>query len=186
MRAFIAISLPAPVRQQLAGLRESLPFGRPVPEENLHLTLAFLDDQPESLLRDLHEQLSLIRAEPFELSLSGLGIFGGPKPRVLFAEVEESGPLRSLHREVKGAVRRVDLTLPRERFRPHVTLARLPGQLSPLRARQLQLYLENHIGAPLPGFRVEDFTLFHSILGRDGARHEELATYPLLRDPAEG
>jgi 2'-5' RNA ligase len=45
MRVFVAIDLPDEVRRELETLQNALPVGRPVPAENLHLTLSFLGDQ---------------------------------------------------------------------------------------------------------------------------------------------
>ena len=46
MRAFLALDLPQETRDALIRVQADLPVGRPVPCENLHLTLAFLDEQP--------------------------------------------------------------------------------------------------------------------------------------------
>lgn len=183
MRAFVAITPPETVRDALLRVQETVPIGRPVPEENLHLTLAFLDDQPEPLLRDLHEELADIPAGIFDLDLAGLGAFGGAAPRILFAQVESSDALDRLQRAVVAAARRVGLHLPRERFRPHITLVRFPGRLSSLAQRQFRGFLDTHATDALPGFTVQDFTLFHSTLRRGGARHEELASYDLREIP---
>lgn len=183
MRAFVAITPPETVRDALLRVQAALPLGRPVPEDNLHLTLAFLDDQPEELLRDLHEELTEIPAGTFDLDLAGLGCFGGAAPRVLFAQVAPSDALDRLHRSVAQAARRVGIHLPRERFRPHITLTRFPGRLSSLAQRQLRGFLDIHADAALPGFTVHDFTLFQSTLRPGGALHEELASYELRDIP---
>ncbi|MBI6629704.1 RNA 2',3'-cyclic phosphodiesterase [Pontibaca salina] len=183
MRSFVAITPPDMVREALLRVQETLPIGRPVPGENLHLTLAFLDDQPEQLLRDLHEELAEVPAGAFDLELAGLGAFGGAAPRILFAQVGPSDALDRLHRAVVAAARRVGISLPRERFRPHITLIRFPGRLSSLSQRQLRGFLDTHATTQLPGFTVQDFTLFHSTLHRGGARHEELASYDLREIP---
>jgi len=62
MRAFLALDIPENTVAALTRLQTAIPFGRPVPEDNLHLTLAFLDDAPEAELEDLHELLTGLRA----------------------------------------------------------------------------------------------------------------------------
>ena len=57
MRSFIAISPSDDVKAAFAPLQRALPVGRPVPSDNMHLTLAFLDDQTEETLEELHEEL---------------------------------------------------------------------------------------------------------------------------------
>ena len=47
------------------------------------------------------------------------------QPAVLWAGVAPQPGLGVLRDRVRGAVRRAGVDLPRERFRPHVTLARL-------------------------------------------------------------
>lgn len=182
MRAFVAITPPDPVRDALLRVQETVPLGRPVPEENLHLTLAFLDDQPEELLRELHDELAEIHAMPFDVELAGLGCFGGAAPRILFAQVIPCDALDRLHRTTVQAARRVGIHLPRERFRPHITLTRFAGRLSSLAQRQLRGFLDIHATVALPGFTVNDFALFQSTLRHGGALHEELARYELRED----
>ncbi|WP_372887905.1 RNA 2',3'-cyclic phosphodiesterase, partial [Shimia sp.] len=124
MRAFLAIDLPEDLRAQVAALQAGLRAGRPVPEENLHLTLAFLDDQPQAMLVALHEALNALDCPGFDLELAGLDLFGGKRPRLLYLRVKPAPALLALHRSLKEAARRVGMDLPRTRFRPHVTLAR--------------------------------------------------------------
>ncbi len=60
MRAFVAVEVAGEVAAALVRVQARLRSGRPVAEENLHLTLAFLDDQPEERLEDLHGLLEQI------------------------------------------------------------------------------------------------------------------------------
>ena len=64
MRAFLALDIPDDVAAALIRLQSGIPFGRPVPEENLHLTLAFFEDAPDHGLEALHEMLSALRMPP--------------------------------------------------------------------------------------------------------------------------
>ncbi|MFC3117545.1 2'-5' RNA ligase family protein [Jhaorihella thermophila] len=73
MRAFLAIGLPDAAVRDIRRLQARLPVGRAVPRDNLHLTLAFLDDQPEEALEALDAELQALRAPGFDLRLSGLG-----------------------------------------------------------------------------------------------------------------
>lgn len=179
MRAFIAIDLPDDTAAALAELQQRLPAGRPVPRDNLHLTLAFLDDQPEAVLEDLHFELASLRALPFDLRLSGLGCFGGRVPKVLFAGLDPSAELTRLHGQVVNAVRSAGIARPRERFRPHVTLARFNRPPDRQQAGRLQDFLAAHDRLTLPPFPVNGFCLYRSTLHSEGAIHEELARYPL-------
>jgi 2'-5' RNA ligase len=74
------------------------------------------------------------------------------------------------------------LVLPRERFRPHVTLARFQRGLRLQDIETLRRFLNTYSGFPAEPFRVAEFSLFQSRLTPDGALHDRLADYPL--DPA--
>lgn len=180
MRAFLAIDLPEQVSEALTRLQALLPVGRPVPRDNLHLTLAFLDDQPEELLQELHYTLDTLRAAPFALRLSGLGCFGGRHPHVLFADVAPNEALAQLHRQVSGAARRAGILLPREQYHPHVTLARFGTGARPRDAARIREFIADFATVQLPESTVTNFALYRSTLHRSGAQHDELARYDLV------
>jgi 2'-5' RNA ligase len=72
MRAFLALPLPDTICDALERLQESIPGGNLIPPENFHLTLAFLGEQPEHALEDLHFSLEAFRATAFGVHLKGL------------------------------------------------------------------------------------------------------------------
>ncbi|MEJ2023231.1 MAG: RNA 2',3'-cyclic phosphodiesterase [Maritimibacter sp.] len=123
MRAFLALDIPEDLLVPLTRLQAGLSVGRVVPEENLHLTLAFLGEISEAQARDLAEALSLFRHPAIDLTLSGLDLFGGKRPDVLFIGGHGDG-LAHLQEKIAHMVREAGIALPRSRFRPHVTLAR--------------------------------------------------------------
>ena len=179
MRAFVAIDLPEEVTAALVRLQSLLPAGRPVAEENLHLTLAFLGDQSETTLEALHYELETIRVQPFALRFVGLGVFGGDRPRILFADVGTEPALADLHRRVTGALHRAGVALQRARFHPHVTLARFGTRATPEAAARLHRFLSDHGDTPLPSFPATGFGLYESTLHPSGARYNLLARYAL-------
>lgn len=179
MRAFVAIDLPDPVRDALGALQEAMPLGRPVDPDQMHLTLAFLGEQPDDLVEAAHHALEGIRFPGFEMQLAGLGTFGDRAPTVLWAGVRDAGPVKALHQRVLPALHGAGIVLERRRFRPHVTLARFDRTEAPDHER-LARFLSRWEAFPSPPFRVESFGLWRSTLLRSGAVHEELARYPLL------
>ncbi len=178
MRSFIAVDLPEELREALVALQREIPVGRIMDPETLHLTLAFLGDVPERVLAEIGEELEAIRAAPLRLRVSGLGTFGEPVPFVLWARVEPTSELERLQAAVRRAPERAGLRLQRERFRPHVTLARFrhpgPGEL-----KRLGQFLESHGAASFPEAEALSFGLYRSHLGEKRAVHEPLAVYPL-------
>jgi RNA 2',3'-cyclic 3'-phosphodiesterase len=177
IRAFAALALPEPVRFDLMLVQQGLAVPRPVPPENLHLTLVFLGDVAEPRLDDVDLAFGQLRAPGFELALAGLGMFGGSRPRAVYADARDSAPLRHLQAKVETAARGAGLDLPARRFVPHVTLARLPERLAGLGRLQQEVAMRS--GYAAPRFIVEDFRLYRSRLAASGASYEELARYPL-------
>lgn len=173
MRLFIALPLPEDIRHDLAALQTRLPAGRPVAQENLHLTLAFLGDQPQDTAEDIHEALDTLSAPAPQITLQGAEIFGGRHGQAVALGADCGAPLYELHDRVRGRLRSVGVQPERRRFRPHVTLARLSGHANA--APSLQTLVPAQIGP----FTCPAFALFASTLHRDGAIHEELARYPL-------
>jgi len=176
MRAFVAVEVTGEVAAALGRVQARLRSGRPVAEENLHLTLAFLDDQPEERLEDLHGLLEQIARPAFTVTLNGLGCFGGDAPRLLYAAAEPSAPLLDLQRAVSRSARRSGMVLQGGEYRPHITLARFRG---PEGQGVLPDLLEQGLGVGLPALAVRSFALFRSDLHPAGVRYEVLARYPL-------
>jgi 2'-5' RNA ligase len=176
IRAFAAIALPDPVRFDLMLLQQGLP-ARALPPENLHLTLLFLGEVPERRLEDIDLAFRQLRARGFELALAGVGMFGGGKPRAVYAGVAENPALRHLQAKVETAARGAGFDLPARRYAPHVTLARLPERFAG--RDRLERFVAGRGGYAAPRFQVEDFRMFRSHLAAGGAAYEELARYPL-------
>lgn len=177
IRAFAAIALPEAVRFDLMLVSQGLPLGRAVPPENLHLTLLFLGEVPEPRLDDIDAAFRQVRAPAFEMALRGLGLFGGSKPRVVYAGAAETPALRHLQAKVETAARGAGHDEPARRFTPHVTLARLSERFA--ERGRLEAAVAARGGYASDRFRVEDFRLYRSHLAAGGAAYEELARYPL-------
>ncbi|WP_052248786.1 RNA 2',3'-cyclic phosphodiesterase [Leisingera sp. ANG-Vp] len=184
MRAFVGLPLPDPALEALERVQEGLTVGRQVPPENMHLTLAFLDDQPEAVLQALHQEIAEIAGPALDLSFDELEVFGGKQPRVLAAAVRKTPELSRLRDRVRSACQSAGIELPRERFRPHVTLVRFPRHLQPGRLEKIAGFLQDTGGFRLEA-RADRIALYQSTLMPDGARYEVLAEYPLGDGPVE-
>lgn len=179
MRCFLAIAVPDEVAAAIGRLQGQLKVGRPLPPDNLHLTLAFLGDQSEPALEDLHFCLERLSPDDFAVEFGPLGSFGHPEPGSVHAEVRLTPDLAALHRSVQGALHSAGLQTERRRFRPHVTITRLPHRMTGDETAALLRFLGTYAAAPLPSFPARALTLFRSHLRPDGAIHEPLADYPL-------
>lgn len=180
IRSFVGIPLPDEVAEALVAAQAGMPSGREVPYDNFHITLAFLGEQPEPVAEEAHHALDAVHAPGFSLRIEGLGMFGGARPRVLFAEVLPDPGLTRLHRKVLRAVHQAGIELERRRFRPHVTLARFGNDgLRGEDAAEMQAFVARRVGLRAGPFEVEHFVLYRSYLGRAGPIYEPLAEYPL-------
>src|SRR5215213_2994155 len=102
LRLFIALDLPADVRRQIVrwGDHELAdPALRPVDEEALHVTLAFLGQRPEAEVEPLARLVSGLRHPAPRLALTGVTPIPGRRPR-LFALDAEASEVAALQAEL--------------------------------------------------------------------------------------
>ncbi|WP_417721626.1 RNA 2',3'-cyclic phosphodiesterase [Salipiger sp.] len=185
MRCFLALPLPEEMIGPLLHLQEAIPVGREVPEENLHVTMAFLGNQDRATLEELHMALEMRRFAAAALAVRGLSVIGGRVPKLLAADLARTAALRALRDAVAGAVRAARVTLPRERFRPHVTLVRFGGGLKTDDAMRLDRALRGLAGFVTSPAEATALRLVASHLTPDGAIYETLAEYPLAPPPGQ-
>jgi len=180
MRLFIGLSLPDPVRDQLARLQNGLSGARWVAPESLHLTLRFIGEVDGGAAADIDTGLMSIRCESFPLQLAGVGQFGeGRKLRAVWAGVEAQPVLSRLQAKVEQAVQRAGLEPERRKFKPHVTLGRFKGNGS---APDLGPYFASHALFRSDPIVVSEFVLFSSHLAASGAVYREEAAYALVQN----
>ncbi|RAU23779.1 RNA 2',3'-cyclic phosphodiesterase [Paramagnetospirillum kuznetsovii] len=179
IRLFVGLDLPPALDERIAALGVGLPGARWVPARNLHLTLRFIGEVDEDTAEEIHYGLARLDVPGFDLTLTGLGLFGDSRrAHTLWLGVETSEPLGLLARLVDGAVVRAGCKPEPRRFSPHVSLARLK-EADPAR---LQSFISE-----APVFRartpISDFALFRSVLHRDGPEYDVLERYPLGPTP---
>lgn len=177
MRAFIALPIPETTLAALLAAQERIPVGRPVPEDNLHLTIAFLGEVSDPALAELDNLLSATPLPAAPVEFDGLGTFGDMERGLVFAQVLPDARLSALHTKVAQIVRMAGVDLPRRRFRPHVTLSRANRQPKGPARDRLAAVLGQQVD--IPGFAAAELVLFRSTLSSAGARHDPLARYPL-------
>ncbi|QIZ82502.1 RNA 2',3'-cyclic phosphodiesterase [Thalassovita gelatinovora] len=180
MRLFVALDLPEALREALMEVQDGLGVGREVPEENMHVTLAFLDGQSAPVVDALHDMLSAIRMVPVRLTVKGLDLFGGRRSNLVAARVEKVPELTALQEKVAQAARMAGIDLPRRRFKPHVTLMRFAGAMSPEARDRIAAYMAARGDHALDGGEAISFSLYQSHLREGGPVYEALATYPLI------
>lgn len=178
MRLFIALDLPAAVRDELAAAQRRL-RGQPVrwsAPASMHLTLQFLGETAESLVAPLLAGLEAIAAPAIRLRLEGLGAFPNPaRARVIWAGVAgDTAALSELQQRVLTVTEPLGFEPERRPFRAHLTLGRVRQDTRPEQLRTLAAALAaTPPPAPL-AWEAGRPILFQSTLTPQGAIYRRL------------
>ncbi len=179
-RLFVAIDLPDEVRERIASLDGTVPGGRWVPREQLHLTLRFIGEVDEEGFRGIKSVLEGVRGAPFVLTLAKVGHFPpGRRPRVLWVGIEGCAALLELQQRVEAALAGAGIIPEERRFSPHITVARLKETS----AETVTAFEERHAAFRAGPVSVTEFHLYSSSLTRAGAIHTREASYLLTDGP---
>ncbi|MGC2529758.1 MAG: RNA 2',3'-cyclic phosphodiesterase [Candidatus Acidiferrum sp.] len=191
MRLFVALEIPAAVRENLATLVKELsalssqvPGKRPhwVRPENLHVTLKFIGEVANAKLEGIRGALSEVRSSaPVEMDFRGLGFFPNDKrPRVLWAGLKASPNLPAVAADVDRALETQGFAREQRAFAPHLTLARFEpsGMHEKLRAA-IRKRAELEFGS----CQASEFHLIESKLKPSGAEYTALASFPFTPEP---
>ncbi len=176
-RLFTGLELPDHLVDRLALLRGKLPGARWIDPELYHMTLRFAGDVDDGTARHFASALSDIECENFSLRVTGLGSFGGNKPRALWVGFEPCEPLLRLQKAHERTARLCGLPAETRNFTAHVTLARLNNTKPQLLAD----YLSYYGGVFAEPFEVTEFVLFSSRANQGGGPYVVEAAYPFSR-----
>ena len=167
---FFALVPPPPLAQSLGALARDVARrarGRPVPAENIHLTLAFIGAWPGARLPALLDAGAQFRGAAIELALDTLG--GFRRAGVAWIGAPATPALTALATSLAARLAAAGVALDDRPLAPHVTLAR-------------------KCRGPYPDERVTPFawtadavTLLESQTRAEGARYRALARWPLPR-----
>lgn len=174
-RLFTALEIPRDATLSLSLLRGGLPGARWVDVENYHMTLRFIGDVEGHVADEIANALDRVRRHSFNLTLSGVGQFGGRKPHSIWAGVAASPDLNALQAEIERICQRLGLPADPRKFMPHVTLARLRNASSEAVAAYLSAR-GNFSAAP---FRVGRFVLMSSRESVGGGPYVVEEVWPL-------
>lgn len=189
LRAFIAVEIPAGIRQSVcnatASLRQKIgSLVRWVPVENMHLTLKFLGDVSPSTV-DLLSQMLSAEADLFQcfdLRLSGIGSFPNPKrPRVIYIGIQAPAVLETLQRGIDSASRRLGYESEERAFSPHLTIGRVKQNVTASDQQMIRRALEETEIDVLGTARVDSVHLYKSDLKPSGSVYTRLYSAPLKK-----
>lgn len=176
IRLFVAIDIPEIIQLEVQGMGRSIPKARPVPKDQLHLTLKFIGEVEGSTFLDIRDALKEIVLPQFPLSLKGVGTFP-PRgiPRILWAGVDPVAGVVALRNSIEKTLAAIDIPREKKKYTPHLTLARLNN--CPI--NHLQNFLAGNAFLQSSEFSVEHFHLYRSQLTPKGALHTLESSYPL-------
>ena len=176
IRLFVGLELDGEQKTALQNIMHGVSSVKWQRDDQLHLTLSFIGEVPRNIARDIADGLSAISFTPFDLTLSGAGLFGSlDKPRLLWAGVKDADPLQHLHDKVERVLIGLGIDLDGRKYKPHVTLARVRGRIRPFDIEQWMSVNNSFAASPM---RVENFTLFSSQLSHNGSYYHCEATFP--------
>ena len=181
MRLFFAIELPQSVRASLSQLHPASDTSfRWVDAAQLHVTLAFLGEQPETALPML-EQIGSSAAGACKRSSLQLGEPGsfGPRraPRVLWIGLAgDVAALLALQSRLAEGLRSGGFDVEARDYAPHITLARRRPNAAP---NQPAPWPPDSSALPKPAIPLDHLTLFQSRLSPRGASYHPLGQFPL-------
>ena len=165
-RLFFALPLHQ-LAPALIDWRERRPWpGLPVPERNLHLTLAFLGEADEATRDRLIAAAAQQRCPPFSVHLDQTGWFARAKAAWV-GPSEWPNELNVLARALRRHGEKLGLGNGEQGYRPHITLSRKAAEAPE--------------ALPAPDFvlQADSFCLYRSVSTPDGVHYEPLACWPL-------
>jgi len=130
-RVFIGIPVDKQSRQHISELMKPIKNSRTdirwVPENNWHLTLAFLGNTPISEVKRLLESFdeSYQQETRFQFNLQALTRFPGPKGRIIALTNNPTRPLENLFQITLNLLQRNKIEFDQKELRPHITLGRI-------------------------------------------------------------
>jgi 2'-5' RNA ligase len=181
MRLFVALEIPSTVRENLAELLKSLrsmsPQTRWVRPENLHVTLKFIGEVPETKLAAIRSALAGARSDqPVTLDFRGLGFFPNEKhPRVFWAGIEASANLKTLAADIDKATEKLGIPREKRPFSPHLTLARFEPPRLP---EKLRAAIQENSARDFGSLCTNQFQLIESKLKPSGAEYTTVESFP--------
>ena len=169
-RLFFALWPDASTSDALAMLAQQIVIesgGRPTTPGNVHVTLAFLGDQPPSVVHELSAAAARISAPAFDLVFDRVDSWR--KSAIAWAGVQSVPvPLVELHQAVSRSLLASGIEPDQRPFAVHVTLA-----------RRIDTAIRRSLAPPLT-WHVTAFVLVESELSAAGAHYRVLHRWPLV------
>ncbi len=178
-RLFVSLNLPDNVIKGIIGLRDKICTEKNIrwePKEKLHLTIKFIGDVSDQIMRDISNELSFISDYPsIKCSFSKFEFFyRDDKPFILLAGLTVDETLFELITEVNTRLEKLSVPIEQRKFNPHITLLRIkkdPGI-------NFVNSFKNFTFKPIL-FTANTITLYKSILHPEGSEYIKIKNYKL-------
>lgn len=183
MRLFVALEIPAEVRENLAALigelRPQIPQARWIRPENLHVTLKFIGEAAAEKLEPIRAALAAVPVPaPVAIDFRGLGCFPDEKrPRVLWVNAATGPELARLAAAIERHLEPLGFPREQREFSSHLTLARFPQ--GPRNTEKLRAALRECAERSFGRHSAREFCLYRSELEPSGSKYTRLAAWPL-------
>ncbi len=132
--------------------------------DNLHITIAFLGDTEESIIKSVIQMLKehCSGFSPFELQMKGTGVFRNfSDPRIIWTGISHSEILQQLYNLIYGGLKNLNIHLGEKTFNPHITL----GRIKHLNDKEsFKKIVEQYSATDIQTIPVNEVILYESIL----------------------
>ena len=180
-RVFIGIPIGGKIKSILPSLKTSIHSSRDIirwiPPENIHLTLSFLGNISDQDIPNIVQSLeNCITSKYFKIKIESTGVFPSVNfPIILWIGIGKGADkLTLLQKEIERSVRKFKEISKKEKFKPHITIARI--RRSRLKIDVLPFL--NTVYSPIE-LDINSICLYESILLPEGARYTVLTEFPL-------
>lgn len=180
VRAFIAVRIepPAPLVEVLRSLAGMGGVVKPVPAQNVHITLRFLGDIAEAQAEPIAAAVRTAAegVGPIDLSLTGLGAFPHiDRPSVVWVGATHDRPLHSVVEQLDPLIDALGFAAERREWNSHVTLARVKAKPPADLLAMLRRMRQRSFGA----VRIATIDLMASDLTPTGPVYSVITSVPL-------
>lgn len=147
---------------------------------NIHITLAFLGDTDESIIKNIIQMLKEVCTglTPFQLRMKGTGVFRNfSDPRIIWTGIEQPDRLLQLNKLILSGFGELNIDLSDKPFNPHLTL----GRIKHLSDKNVfKGIIEQFQNTDIQTVPVNEVVLYESILLPAGPVYKPLAKVALL------
>jgi len=186
MRFFIALEIPNENLASFQAIQRSLhtliPQAKITSVDKIHLTLAFIGEQPDQLKERLIQIIQAAAKDISSFEVTPAYIDGFPNihsPQVLWVGVKEDIDKVLLIREgIKDGLESLNLPVDERRFIPHITIAKFNNHFQI--DRNLEVELEKIMAISFDPIIISSIKLFESVPSGSFHTHNTLAEIRLL------